>query len=314
MFRGSLVALITPFLANGEIDYEAFRNLVVWHIEQNTNGVVIAGTTGEGPTLSTEEEVELLKIAMQESRGRIPVIMGTGSNDTKTSIAKTQQAKNLGADACLVIVPYYNKPTFEGCVEHYRRIAEVNLPVIIYHHPGRTGIKFSASQLCQLASIRGVVGIKESSGDMDLAAELIRNSSTVVFSGDDSLTLPMIALGAQGVISVAANVIPKQWSLFCDLCLKGQFYEAKKEFDKAADFCKALFLEVNPQPVKYAVSLLKRCEPHLRLPLLPPKEDVKIKISKALHDVLYHDQLKSIGIDQNILSTSSFPGYGPQHV
>jgi 4-hydroxy-tetrahydrodipicolinate synthase len=314
MFRGSLVALITPFFANGEIDYEAFRNLVAWHIEQNTNGIVIAGTTGEGPTLSFEEQMELLKIAKQESLGRIPIIVGTGSNDTRISIMRTQQAKNLGADACLVIVPYYNKPTFEGCLEHFRRISEVNLPVIVYHHPGRTGIKFSASQLSQLASIRGVIGVKESSGDMELAAELIRNTSTAVFSGDDSLTLPMIALGAQGVISVAANVIPRHWSFFCDLCLKGQFYEAKKEWDKVADFCKTLFLEVNPQPVKYAVSLLKRCEPHVRLPLLLPKEDVKIKISKALHEVLYHDQLKSMGIDQNILSTSSSQGYGPQHV
>lgn len=301
MLQGSIPAIITPFHANGEVDYESFRNLVLWHIEEKSDGIVVCGTTGESPTLSDEEQLELLRIAVREAKCRIPIIMGTGTNDTKSSLIKTEQAKQNGASACLVIFPYYNRPTFEGCYEHFNRIASVGLPVLLYQHPGRTGIKFSAQQLSELCKIPGVIGIKEASGDVDLAAELMRISSTAVFTGDDALTLPLIALGAKGVISVIANVIPRQWHDLVTTCLAGDFVSARAQMALYAPLCKSLALETNPQCVKYAVSLLKRCEPYLRLPLIQPKDTVKEQIAKDLHGTLWEKQLESRIATLNVL-------------
>ncbi|MCX6989941.1 MAG: 4-hydroxy-tetrahydrodipicolinate synthase [Chlamydiae bacterium] len=301
MLQGSIAAIITPFLENGEVDFIGFRNLVLWHIEEKTDALVICGTTGEGSTLSPEEQIELLRSAVREAKGRVPVIMGTGTNDTRVSARNTEAAKENGADGCLVIVPYYNKPTFEGCYEHFSRIANVGLPVIVYHHPGRTGIKFSAEQLSDLCLIPQVIGIKDASGDIQLAAEFMRISSASFFSGDDALTLPLIALGAKGVISVVANVIPGPWKELVASCIEGDYTRARVLLAKYLPLCNALFLETNPQGVKYAVSLLKRCEPYLRLPLIEPKEVVKEQIARALHGAIWETQIQEKEIPLSVL-------------
>lgn len=282
MIQGSLVALITPFLENGDVDFKAFERLIDWHIEQKTNGLVICGTTGESPTLLWEEQKELLRIAVQKAKGQLFIIMGTGTNDTRSSAFRTKEAQEIGADACLVIVPYYNKPTADGCYEHFSQVASEGLPVILYHHPGRTGIKLSATDLKRILSIPGIMGIKESSGDLELVSEIIRGCKTRVFCGDDTLTLPMISLGACGVISVVANIIPAAWSDFCSTCLSGDFRSARIYHEKFLPLCKSLFQDTNPQGVKYAASLLGLCLPILRLPLLPPKDEIKGKIENEM--------------------------------
>lgn len=285
MIQGSIVAIVTPFSKNGHVEYDTFRDLISWHLDQGTDGVVIAGTTGESPTLNSKEKNKLLQVAIEEVKGRIPVIMGTGSNDTLSTIENTIEAKKLGADACLVIVPYYNRPSFEGCYEHYKSVANIGLPVIVYHHPGRTGVRLTASQLKEICSIDGICGLKESSGDVDLCLEFIRTCSKPLFSGDDTLTLPLIALGAKGVISVAANVIPKEWKEFTHLCLKGDFEQARSLLYKYTPLCRSLFLDSNPQGVKCALSVMQKIEPHVRLPLLSSKETVKSQIVKALSEI-----------------------------
>jgi len=301
MLQGSIAAIITPFLENGEVDFIGFRDLVLWQIEEKTDALVVCGTTGEGSTLSHEEQIELLRIAVREAKGSIPIIMGTGTNDTRVSARNTEAAKENGADGCLVIVPYYNKPTFEGCYEHFARIAKVGLPVIVYHHPGRTGIKFSAQQLRDLCLIPQVIGIKDASGDVQLAAEFMTISSALFFSGDDVLTLPLIALGAKGVISVVANVIPKEWKEFVDSSLQGDYSKARGVLAKYLPLCNALVLETNPQGVKYAVSLLKRCQPHLRLPLIEPKEGIKEQIARALHGAIWDRQIQEKEIPLSVI-------------
>jgi 4-hydroxy-tetrahydrodipicolinate synthase len=301
MLQGSIAALITPLLGNGEVDFIGFRDLVLWHIEEKTDALVICGTTGEGSTLSHEEQIELLRIAVREVKGSIPIIMGTGTNDTRVSALNTKAAKDNGADGCLVIIPYYNKPTFEGCYEHFSKIADVGLPVIVYHHPGRTGIKFSAQQLRDLCRIPQVIGIKDASGDVQLAADFMRISSAMFFSGDDALTLPLIALGGKGVISVVANVIPGLWKEFVACCQEGDLTKGRILLGKYLPLCNALLLETNPQGVKYAVSLLKRCQPHLRLPLMQPKELVKEEIARALHGVIWDQQTQEKEISLSAL-------------
>ena len=282
MLKGSIVALITPFLPSEAVDYSHFRELISWHIKEKTDGFVICGTTGEAPTLSDDEQMQLLRIAIDESDGKLPVIMGTGSNDTRTCMRKTKEAKENGADAALVIVPYYNKPSFQGCLAHFTQVASVGLPLIIYHHPGRTCLKFTAQQLSQICQIPGVIGLKESSGDLDLIAEFMQTSSVSVFSGDDTLALPMIALGASGVISVAANAIPRKWRDFVADCLQGDFFRAREKMKLLFPFCKTLFLDTNPQGIKYAMSLMGKCQPFLRLPLIPSSEAIQEQIQQAL--------------------------------
>lgn len=286
MLIGSFVALITPFLENGDVDYQSFASLVDWHISEGTDGLVICGTTGEGPTLLWQEQKELLKIAVERAKGRVCIVMGTGTNDTRSTCLRTKEAKELGADACLVIVPYYNKPSFEGCYKHFEKVSEANLPWILYHHPGRTGLKFSAKEIQSIISLPNANGIKDSSGDLELVSEVIRTCSTSVMCGDDLLTLPMMSLGAKGVISVVANVIPRQWKEFCRYALLGDWKNARALHQKFAPLCRALFLETNPQGIKYAVSVLGRCSSTLRLPLICPKEVVKRQIEEQIFSIL----------------------------
>lgn len=282
MFKGSAVAIITPFTANGEVDYKAFKELIDWHAVEGTHAIVCCGTTGEAPTLSTEEQMEIFKAAIDVSNKRVPIIAGTGTYDTRKTVEKTKKAKELGADGCLVVVPYYNRPTAEGCIAHYTEVSKVGLPTIVYHHPGRTGIKLSAQTLAEIAGLPSVVAIKEASGGLELIEEIKKISDISVFSGDDSLTYAMMERGAVGVISVVANVIPKPWKEMTESFLQGNRKAAKELDNLYAPLVQSMGLETNPQCVKYAVSLLGKCQPHLRLPLLQPRESTKLAILQAV--------------------------------
>ena len=281
MFKGSLVALVTPFCEDGSLDTDRFKKIVAWQIEQGSDGLVICGSTGESPTLSPLEQKILIEIAVRESRGRIPIIAGTGTNDTRTTIERTIQAKEAGVDGCLVIVPYYNRPTFEGCFIHFEKVTECGLPTIIYHHPGRTGVRFSPKELAEICDLSGVMGLKEAGGNIENASEFMKLSSKFLFSGDDNLSLPLITAGAKGVISVLGNLFPKEWAEFIKEALKGDLQKAEELYLALTPISEALSLETNPQCIKYAMSLDKRCSPFLRLPLLVPKEKTREQIEAA---------------------------------
>ena len=268
MFKGSIVAIITPFTQEGEVDFKAFKELVDWHISEGTDAIVCCGTTGEAPTLSSEEQLKIFKTAIDVSQKRIPIIAGTGTYDTRKTVDRTARAKELGADGCLVVVPYYSRPTPEGCIAHYTEVSKVGLPMIVYHHPGRTGIRLSAEVLAKISTLPSVVAIKEASGGLELIQEIRQISNIPIFSGDDTLTLAMMELGAVGGISIVANVIPKAWKEMIQSFLQGNRQQAKELDAEYASLVQSMVLETNPQCVKYAVSLLGKCLPHLRLPLL----------------------------------------------
>ncbi len=282
MFKGSIVAIVTPFTQEGEVDFAAFKELVDWHAEQGTNAIVCCGTTGEAPTLSSEEQLQIFRMALDVSKKRVPIIAGTGTYDTRKTVEKTRKAKELGADGCLVVVPYYSRPTPEGCIAHFVEVSKVGLPMIVYHHPGRTGVRLSAEVLAEIAKLSSVVAIKDCSGGLELIQEIQQISDIPIFSGDDPLTLSMMELGAVGGISVVANVIPKAWSEMIQSFLQGNKERARELNALYTPLFRAMELETNPQCIKYAVSLLGKCKPYLRLPLLEPRKANKLTILQAL--------------------------------
>jgi 4-hydroxy-tetrahydrodipicolinate synthase len=284
MFKGSIVAIVTPFKDDGEIDDAAFKELVDWHAEQGTNAIVCCGSTGEAPTLSSEEQLKIFEIALDVSKKRVPIIAGTGTYDTRKTVERTRKAKELGADGCLVVVPYYNRPTPEGCIAHFMEISKVDLPMIVYYHPGRTGVRLSAEVLAEIAKLPSVVAIKDCSGGLELIQAIQQISTIPIFSGDDPLTLAMMELGAVGGISVVANVIPKAWSEMIQSALQGNKERARELNALYTPLFQAMELETNPQCIKYAVSLLGKCKPYLRLPLLEPRQANKLMILQALTD------------------------------
>jgi len=285
MISGSFVALVTPFNELEKIDFFAFEQLIRWHIAEGTDGLVVAGCTGEGLSLSFEEKCTLFKTAVAVGKGKIQLIATTGTNQTAESALLTKEAKKIGVDGCMAIVPYCNKPTEEGCWLHFNEIAKVDLPLIVYHHPGRTGVRLSVKGLLQICDIPQVVGIKDSSGDFALFNELLRQTDTPLISGDDHLALAQLSIGLKGVVSVVGNVVPKQWKKFIDHALTGDLLEARKDFFDLYELCNAMSLEVNPQCVKFAVSLLGKCEPYMRLPLIEPKIENQQKIRASLRTV-----------------------------
>jgi 4-hydroxy-tetrahydrodipicolinate synthase len=285
MYKGSFVALITPFDHHLEVDYNQLAKLVEWHIKEGTDGIVVAGSTGEGIVLSAEEKENILKVALEVAKNKIPVIMGTGCSDTRASIARTKRAKELGADGCLVVVPYYSKPTEQGCFQHFYEIAKVGLPMIIYHHPGRTGVKLSARLLRELAAIPHIMGIKEASCDLNLTQDILEKCETTIFSGDDVLTYPLMQKGAHGVISVIANLVPKDWHQLVEAYFNRDYDKALKIQMKYQKLNEALLLETNPQGIKYALSLTQKCLPTIRLPLVMPREETKKAIEQAMKNL-----------------------------
>ncbi len=281
MFKGSIVALVTPFTQQGEVDYPALKKLVDWHAVEGTDAIVCCGTTGEAPTLSDEEQNTIFKTAIDVAKKRLPIIAGTGTYDTRKTVEKTAQAKALGADGCLVVVPYYSRPMPEGCVAHYKEVSKVGLPTIVYHHPGRTGIRLSAEVLVEIAELPSVMGIKEASGGLELIQQIKRVSDIPVLAGDDTLAYAMMELGAAGVISIVANIIPRQWKEMVQSFLQGDKKRAKELDTLYAPLSQAMILETNPQCVKYGVSLLGKCAPHMRLPLLSPMGTTRSAILSA---------------------------------
>lgn len=269
MFSGSWVAVATPFL-NGEIDEEALVSLVNWHVEQGTDGIVAVGTTGESPTLSNEEHMRVVEICVRASAKRIPVMAGTGSNSTDEAIALTRCAKELGADSALLVSPYYNKPTQEGIYRHYMAIADaVEIPQVIYNVPGRTSSRIEAPTMARLAVHRNIVGAKDAVGDLNYTSELIARTGPTfyILSGDDSLTVPMMALGARGVISVAANVVPARISAMVAAMSEGNIPVARAIHFELWDLMSAMFYETNPIPVKTALAMMGKIKEEFRLPL-----------------------------------------------
>ncbi|MEE9558226.1 MAG: 4-hydroxy-tetrahydrodipicolinate synthase [Candidatus Brocadiales bacterium] len=286
MFTGSIVALVTPF-KNGEVDYEKLKELVEFHVREGTNAIVPCGTTGESPTLSHEEHEKIISEVVQKVQGRIPVIAGTGSNNTKEALKLTRYASKAGADGALVITPYYNKPTQEGLYRHFKILAEeADIPIVLYNVPSRTGVSTSPETVARLAEFKNIVAIKEASGSLDQISAITRLCDITVLSGEDSLILPILSIGGKGVISVMANIIPKETSAMIRGFLDGQLGTegAREMHDKFYPLSKALFIETNPIPVKTAMQILGRLNGELRLPLCEMTEANKQQLTKALKD------------------------------
>jgi 4-hydroxy-tetrahydrodipicolinate synthase len=270
MFKGSMVALITPFKQNGNLDIEALKKLILWHIDCKTDAIVLCGTTGEAPTLIDEEKLEIFEIAVDLAKGKTKIIAGTGSYSTMKTKELSKKAKEIGVDGVLVVVPYYNKPPIQGLIKHYEEVAAVDIPIILYHHPGRTGTKLTLNNFIQLQKIENIVAVKEASASVDFIKDLINNTTFDVFSGDDCLTIPMIKVGAKGVISVVANIIPEQWKNLNDLCLNDEFDKAEVIYKRYSQLVDSMFLETNPLCIKFGLSLMNKCLSKMRLPLIEP--------------------------------------------
>jgi 4-hydroxy-tetrahydrodipicolinate synthase len=269
MFQGSFVALVTPF-KNGKIDEDALKNLIEFQVANGTNGIVPCGTTGEAATLSIEEHNQVIDIAVGTVNGRIPVIAGTGSNSTKEAIKMTIHAKETGANAALLITPYYNKPSQEGLYQHFKKIAgDVDIPIIVYNVPGRTSVNMLPATTARLSEIKNIVGIKEASGSLQQVSETIKlcGENFSVISGDDANTLPIMAAGGKGVISVTANIAPDKIAALCKACLDENFSEARKLHYELLDLNIGMFIETSPGPVKTALFLMGKVTDEVRLPL-----------------------------------------------
>lgn len=287
MFQGSIVALVTPF-KQGELDEKALRDLVEFHIAEGTNAIVPCGTTGESATLSHEEHCRVIEIVIDQVKKRVPVIAGAGSNSTKEAVFLTEHAKKSGADAVLSITPYYNKPTQAGLYQHFKTIAEqVDIPIVLYNVPGRTGVNMLPDTVIELSKIKNIVGVKEASGSLDQAGAILQhtNDSFDVISGEDSLTFPMMAMGAKGVISVTANVAPKKMAQMCKAVLENNMIEARKLHYELIDLSKAVFYETNPIPAKKAVYLMGLIENEIRLPLVEMTKENTEKLKTVMKNL-----------------------------
>ena len=253
MFSGCLVALVTPF-KDGRVDYAAIERLVEWHVEQKTDGLVPVGTTGESPTVTVQEHEKIIETVVKQARGRIPVIAGAGANSTAEAIELARFSKDIGADATLQVTPYYNKPTQEGLYRHFAAIAEaVDLPMVLYNIPPRCVVNMTPETIARLAKIPQVVAVKEATGSMDQTTEILSRCGLTVLSGDDSLTLPLMALGAKGVISVVGNLVPRDVKRLTDAMLAGNLAAAQEAHRKLYALCRAMFVETNPIPIKTAM-------------------------------------------------------------
>ncbi|HSS65604.1 MAG TPA: 4-hydroxy-tetrahydrodipicolinate synthase [Gammaproteobacteria bacterium] len=285
MFQGSMVAMVTPMQADGAIDDEGLARLVEFHVENQTDAIIAVGTTGEAATLDHAEHTRVIARIVELANGRIPVIGGTGANSTSEAISLTSGAKAAGVDACLLVTPYYNKPTQEGLYRHYKAIAEaVDVPQILYNVPGRTACDMLPDTVARLAAIPNIVGIKEATGDLDRIKTLVERCGPdfEVYSGEDWLALKAILSGARGVISVTANVAPAQMHDMCTRALDGDADGAKRIDDSLQPLHKALFLESNPIPAKWAVSQLGLTGPGIRLPLTPLSENFHDQVRLAM--------------------------------
>jgi len=279
--RGSIPAIVTPMHEDGSLDLPAFRKLIDWHVEAGTDAIVVVGTSGESATLDVEEHILMIKTAVEHAAGRLPIIAGTGGNSTAEAIELTEQARAVGAQASLQVVPYYNKPTQEGMYRHFAKIAEtVDLPVVLYNVPGRTVADMANETILRLAQVPGIVGVKEATGNIERAAHLIKHAPAgfSIFSGDDPTAIALMLLGGHGNISVTANVAPREMSELCKAALAGDVKRAREIHLKLLSLHKNLFIEANPIPVKWVLQQLGRMEGGIRLPLTP--------LDERYHDVV----------------------------
>ena len=285
MLKGSLVALITPMNQDGSINYEQLRDLIDWHIENGTDGIVAVGTTGESATLPVEEHLAVIEATVKHVNKRVPVIAGTGANNTVEAIALSQAAEQAGADYTLSVVPYYNKPSQEGIYQHFKAIAEAtSIPMVIYNVPGRTVVSMSNDTILRLAEIPNIVGVKEASGKIGSNIELINSvpEGFAVLSGDDPTGLPFMLCGGHGVVTVAANVAPKLFADMCRAALEGDIATARRLNEQLIPIYNTMFCEPSPAAPKWGLSLLGKCEPHVRLPLVALTEAGQAKVRAAL--------------------------------
>jgi 4-hydroxy-tetrahydrodipicolinate synthase len=288
MIKGSIVAIVSPMQEDGSLDLDAYRRLIEWHIAEGTNAIVAVGTTGESPTVTPEEHGELIRVAVDAAKGRVPVIAGTGGNSTAEAIALTEHARKVGANASLQVVPYYNKPTQEGLYRHFRTIAErVDLPIILYNVPSRTVADLGTETTLRLTQVPGIVGLKDATSDMARAAEVLKRapSTFAVYSGNDDSALALMLLGGHGVISVTANVAPRLMSEMCRAALAGDIAKARALNDRLLPLHSRLFVEANPIPVKWALAKLGRIAPGIRLPLVPLSPGNEAAVVHAMKEV-----------------------------
>lgn len=286
-FKGCYTALITPFSAKG-VDYAAFDKLVAWQIKEGIHGLVPCGTTGESPTLTPKEHTEVVARTVGLARGRVKVMAGTGSNSTAEAIEFTRHAEKAGADAALVVAPYYNKPTQEGLYQHYKAVAKATgLPIFIYNIPGRSVVNLTDATLARLAEIPNIAGVKDATGDLARVSTLraLVGDKLTLFSGEDMTMAGFNAMGGTGVISVLSNVVPKAAAKVQELTFAGKFVEARKLLEKYTRLTQALFVETSPAPVKYALSLMKKFSPELRLPLVAPSAQSQKQMQDALREL-----------------------------
>jgi 4-hydroxy-tetrahydrodipicolinate synthase len=286
MFTGSHVAIVTPF-RKGKVDERALGDLIEWQIAKGTNGIVPCGTTGESATLSHEEHNRVIELTVEVVRRRVPVMAGTGSNSTDEAISLTKHAKDAGADAALLITPYYNKPTQEGLYRHYKAIAEaVDLPLVLYNIPGRTGVNMLPTTIARLAVIQNIVGVKEGSGVIQQASDIVLacGDRLAVLAGDDAMTLPMMAVGGRGVITVTANIAPTEMANMVKAFAAGNLEEARRIHFQLSPLFAALFYETNPIPVKEALGMMGKIDPELRLPLCSMGKDNRDKLMQVMKE------------------------------
>jgi len=284
MFKGAIVAIVTPFKKNGKVDEERFRELIEFQIENGTDGIVPCGTTGESSTLSHKEHDKVIEIAVEQARKRVPVIAGTGSNSTDEAIRLTRHAREVGADGVLMVCPYYNRPTQEGLYQHYKKIAEsVPIPIIVYNIPGRTAVNLMPETLARLAKFSNIVGVKEASGSIKQMSDVILHCGKKfsVLSGDDAFTLPLMGIGGHGIISVISNVAPAAMAAMVDAAAAGKWAKARELHYKMSPLIDALFIETNPTPVKALLSMMGRIEYEVRLPLARLSEANYEKLRKV---------------------------------
>jgi len=284
MFKGSFVAIVTPF-KDGRLDEKAFGELIDWHIDQGTHGIVPCGTTGESATLTHEEHNHVVDFAVRRVAGRVPVVAGTGSNSTDETIMLTRHAREAGADGALIITPYYNKPSQEGLYRHFKAVADaVDIPIVMYNVPGRTAVNMLPETVARCAKVENIVAIKEATANMQQGAEIIElcGDKLAVFSGDDFTVLPLMSLGSKGVISVSANCAPADMAGLCNAWFAGDAAGAAKLQYRMQPLNRAMFIDTNPIPVKTALSLMGKCTGELRLPLCPMSDANTEKLRNAL--------------------------------
>jgi 4-hydroxy-tetrahydrodipicolinate synthase len=286
MFKGSMTAIVTPF-KNGRLDEKAFKGLIEFQIKNGTDAIVPCGTTGESATLSYEEHERVVELTIEQVNRRIPVIAGTGSNSTAETIMLTKHAEKAGAEAALLITPYYNKPTQEGLYQHYKTVAkEVKIPIILYNVPGRTGVNMLPETVARLSEIKNIVGIKEATGNLQQVSDTIElcRKGFIILSGDDFTTLPILSIGGHGVISVTSNITPKDIKQMCNAFFDGSLEKARKLHYKLQSLHRAMFIETNPIPVKTALAMMGKINEEFRLPLVRMSDSNRKKLQKTLND------------------------------